>query len=231
MSPYLVLLCDADDTLFDFPAAQRGAFAQTMEQAGYGGRWESLLPDFSRINASLWEKLARDEIDKDSLKIERFECLAAERGLDLDIHQASRDFIEALAAQSALLPGALEAVRTWSALVRIALVTNGIEHVQRGRLAGSPIAPYIADLVVSESVGFAKPHPAMLRSALKTLGDCPPDQALMLGDNLHTDIAAARAAGVPSCWYAPGTAEPTGHHLPDFVARSYDQVTELLRDA
>lgn len=231
MPTFDVLLCDADDTLFDFPAAQRGAFAVSMQNAGYEKQWETLLPHFSRINASLWERLARDEIDKESLKTERFECLAAESGLCMDVQQASRDFLSALSHQAALLPGALEAVRVWSGMVRIALVTNGIESVQRGRLAGSPLAPYIETVVVSEAVGFAKPHPAMLHCALTELGDCPPERALMLGDNLHTDIAAARAAGVPSCWYAPGDAAPTGHVLPDYIARHYGQVTDLLRGA
>lgn len=227
MPAYTALLCDADDTLFDFPAAQREAFLETMAQEGYAAQAETLLPLYHRINAGLWARLAEGFITKDTLKVERFITLAREANLSLDAAQVNRRFTEALARQSQLLPGALEAVQTWAAHLPIVLVTNGIAEVQDGRLARSPIRPYITGMLVSERAGSGKPHPKMLLDALTLLNKVPAD-ALMLGDSLITDIAAAAAAGVDSCWYAPQGDLPQGSFLPTYTARSYQDVTRLL---
>lgn len=228
MKIYTALLCDADDTLFDFPAAQRLAFLETMTRAGYATRAEALLPLFHRINAGLWARLAQGTVTKGALKAERFTELAREAELSLDAEQASGWFIESLAEQPQLLPGALEAVSNWARKVPIVLVTNGIIQVQEGRLARSPIRPYIKAMLVSERVGRSKPHPKMLLDALALL-DKAPEEALMLGDSLISDIAAAHAAGVDSCWFAPGGEPlPQDAPIPTHIARNYRDVALLL---
>jgi HAD superfamily hydrolase (TIGR01549 family) len=48
---------------------------------------------------------------------------------------------------------------------------------------------------ISADVGFHKPDPGFFKWALE-LADCPPAEALMIGDRLDNDILPARAAGM-----------------------------------
>ncbi|MCW1776794.1 aldehyde dehydrogenase family protein [Pantoea ananatis] len=65
-------------------------------------------------------------------------------------------------------------------------------------------------------MGVAKPHPGIFAHALAQLGDPPPAQVLMVGDNPQADIAGGLAAGLHTCWFnAHGAAAPEGvvpHH-------------------
>jgi putative hydrolase of the HAD superfamily len=82
-------------------------------------------------------------------------------------------------------------------------VTNGIDRVQRSRLAASGLAPLFETVVTSESCGFAKPDPRILHVALDTMGVAP-RHAVYVGDDPATDGAAARAAGVRFVWMDRG---------------------------
>ncbi len=62
----------------------------------------------------------------------------------------------------------------------------------------------IADATGVEPQFFGKPFPAIFAAALARLDAIAPQDALMVGDTLHTDILGAHAAGL-------GTALVTGH--------------------
>jgi HAD superfamily hydrolase (TIGR01549 family) len=83
------------------------------------------------------------------------------------------------------------------------VVTNGIDRVQRSRLAASGLAPFFEVVVTSQSCGFAKPDPRILRVALDAL-EVLPRHAVYVGDDPATDGGAARAAGVRFVWMDRG---------------------------
>ena len=74
------------------------------------------------------------------------------------------------------------------------MVTNGIDRVQRARLAASGLAPLFDVVVTSQSCGYAKPDPRILHAALEAM-QTQPRHAVYVGDDPATDGAAARAAG------------------------------------
>jgi HAD superfamily hydrolase (TIGR01549 family) len=82
-------------------------------------------------------------------------------------------------------------------------VTNGIDRVQRSRLAASGIAPFFETVVTSQGCGYAKPDPRILHVALDALS-VSPRHAVYVGDDPVVDAAAARAAGVPFVWMDRG---------------------------
>ena len=115
---------------------------------------------------------------------------------DGDAQRMCDAFVEALGRQSVPLDGAVEAVRRWSAKIPVVIVTNGIAQVQRGRMAKSELKPYISGLVISEEVGAAKPNPLMLEKGMELAQATDKRRALMLGDSLTSDIAAAKNGGL-----------------------------------
>jgi HAD superfamily hydrolase (TIGR01509 family) len=86
---------------------------------------------------------------------------------------------------------------------RLGVVTNGIDRVQRSRLAVSGLAPLFDAVVTSQGCGFAKPDPRILHVALDAMGVAP-RHAVYVGDDPATDGAAAEAAGVRFIWMDRG---------------------------
>ena len=225
---YDVLLCDADNTIFDFNQAEERAFYLTCAQMGIEGTAE-LLARYCGINEALWKLFEQGGIEQKVLRVRRFEQLleAIGRG-DIDGRQMSQAYMTHLGMQSVPIAGAVEAVARWSRILPVVIVTNGIAAVQHGRMAGSEVKAYISGMVISEEVGAAKPDPKMLYAGMEMAGVKDVRRALMLGDSLSSDIGAAANAGVDACWYNPG-GEKNGKNLPvTYEIRSLDEVDAIL---
>ena len=163
---YDLLLCDADDTLFDFGKAEENAFEEVCAYLGFEATPE-LHATYSRINAALWKLLEQGGITQKVLRVRRFEqFLEAIGRSDLDAVQASGVFADALGRQSVPIKGAVEAIARWSKIVPVIIVTNGISKIQHGRMNGSEVRHYIRGMVISEEVGAAKPDPLMLEKGM-----------------------------------------------------------------
>ena len=226
---YDVLLCDADNTIFDFTKAEENAFAIACAHAGIDGA-ERLLPVYADINSAMWKLLELGGITQSVLRVRRFELFLTAIGrTDVDAAGMSAAFVDALGRQSIPMEGAVEAVARWSRVLPVVIVTNGISKVQHGRMDGSAFAPYIAGMVISEEVGAAKPDPRMLREGMAMAGVTDARRALMLGDSLSSDIAAAANAQVDACWFNPhGQRNEKG--LPvAYEIRSLDEVDAILK--
>jgi HAD superfamily hydrolase (TIGR01549 family) len=160
----------------------------------------STVAAYRRINHDLWAAFRRGEITQGALAGERFRRLLREVGADP--RRAVRlglTYLDRLSARGDRLPGCRTALRGLRKRYRLGVVTNGIDRVQRSRLAASGLAPLFDAVVTSESCGFAKPDPRILEVALAAM-DVPAAEAVYVGDDPATDGAAARAAGVLFVW-------------------------------
>ena len=224
---YAYLLADADNTLFDFPAGERLALTHTFEAYGLP-TGEAAFAAYHRINEALWRRLERGEVSPAALRVQRFAAFLDELGQSRDAAAISDFFVEALGRQAIMLPGAEQAVRRWAARVPVAIVTNGIAAVQRARIARSPIASHVAALIISEEVGAPKPDRRMVDAALNAVGCVDPRRALLLGDSLEADVAAAANAGIASCWFNPERLPNRTAIQPTHTVASLDEVDALL---
>lgn len=68
------------------------------------------------------------------------------------------------------------------------------------------LAERVDVVVTSAQEGVAKPDPAIFRLALERLGGVPPEAALHVGDDPDSDLAGARAAGIPALLIDRGAA-------------------------
>ena len=206
---YDLLLCDADDTLFDFKKAEVNAFDEACRKMGFASTPE-LMKTYSAINAALWKLLEQGGITQKVLRVRRFEqFLEAIDRQDLDAQEMATVYADALGRQSVPIEGAVEAVARWSKIVPVIIITNGISKIQHGRMNGSEVRHYIRGMVISEEVGAAKPDPKMLEIGMEMAGIMDKSRVLMLGDSLSSDIGAAANAGIDACWYNPKKNENT----------------------
>ena len=159
MPRYSYLLFDADNTLFDFDAANRNAFHAVCRQCDIPDTDETFAL-YERCNNAMWAAFDRGECTKDFLVVERFRHFLETMALDRDPALCNRIHLTALGESTLLLSHAEEACRTLSRTHRLYIVTNAVASVQRSRLRRSAVAPYITDAFISEDAGASKPSRA-----------------------------------------------------------------------
>ncbi len=207
---YQVLLCDLDDTLFDFHKGETIALTNTFQAFGIPvtpENWNAYLA----ANKAQWLKLERGETTPQKLRVDRFAEFLKAAGLDRDAEGMSETMVVQLGQQRWPLPYAVELCRQVSRHMPIWMVTNGIAKVQHSRMENCVITPYVSGMVISEELGVSKPHPQMVYEALKQAGVTDKSRAVFLGDSLTSDIAAANNAGIDSILFTNGKPIPESH--------------------
>ncbi|WP_077623755.1 HAD family hydrolase [Sediminibacillus massiliensis] len=97
---------------------------------------------------------------------------------------------------------------------KLLLLTNGSPDLQNTKLELTPeIGPYFDSIIISGGFGKGKPDPSIFEHALESLS-IHKEEAVMVGDNLMTDILGASRAGIRSVWInrnhkAAGDVTPT----------------------
>lgn len=224
---FSLLLCDIDNTIFDFRSAERAAYAAVSARFSLPDD-EELFLLYKAINTLHWQKLRRNETTAQRLRLDRFRDFADTLGLeDANVPAMSDCYVRALERQRTPVPGAEAFLRRVSAHMPVIFVTNGFASVQRARMQASPLRRYVTDVLISEEFEHAKPHPQMLREALRRADVQNPARAVMIGDNEDTDIQAAKNAGTASILFLCGSTPPE-HTQADFTARTLDAAADWI---
>lgn len=223
---YNVLLADNDGTLMDFDASERVALKEAMDRQGVRLD-EAREKLYSEINARLWEAFERRETTQAALRVDRFRIFLKEIKSPADAERMSEDFLAVLSLRCDEIDGAYDFLREAAARVPVVMITNGISAVQRSRFARSRLTPFFREIVVSEEIGAAKPDLRFIETALARV-NADPARALILGDSLTSDIAAANASHVAGCWFNPKGKKNTTAFSPDYEIRTLKEALEWL---
>jgi 5'-nucleotidase len=112
--------------------------------------------------------------------------------------------------------------------VKLGIVTNGFTKLQQVRLDRTGLKEYFDVLVISEQVGFAKPHQAIFEHSLALMGHPEREKVLMIGDNPDSDILGGLNAGLNTCWLnRQNRVSPEGIS-PHFQVTSLAELEQLL---
>jgi len=227
-SRYRWLIFDADGTLFDFRLGETTALQQTTRK--HDVTYSPDLHDaYSAISAVLWKQFELGGVSLVHLRVERFERLFTELGIDLDAESFNIDFMETLGQQRQLLPGAEAVVRDLSSRFRLLLATNGIAVVQRPRFARSSIRRYFEDVVISDEIGVAKPQTGfMAEAAFSRMGEPRKTEVLMIGDSLSSDIAGGVNFGIDTCWFNPDGLALDGSPKPTYEIADLSEIDSVV---
>ena len=199
---YQYLLIDNDNTIMDFNAAEAKALIDVLQNHGLPTD-DATVHTYHEINDALWKALERGETTQPKLKVERFrQLLTVLNRHDVDAEVIAAEYAAGLGNHADLLPGAAEFIQAVHGRMKIALVSNGVSAIQRGRLAKCPLTPLFDAIVISEEVGAAKPDPKLLYVAMDMLGCTDVSTAVMMGDSATADIPAAVNAGVDSIFFS-----------------------------
>ena len=159
------------------------------------------------------------------------------RRVGVDPHGCPSGFVESLLNEHrAALSQAVEFPPHYGALLRglkgryrLAVVSNfDYTPTALGMLETAGVLDLFETIVVSDEVGWRKPHPDIFTRALTTLGVAPRD-ALFVGDRADIDVVGAQRLGMPVAWVNKDrTPLPSGMKKPDYEVRHIGELAPIL---
>ncbi|MGE0911098.1 HAD family hydrolase [Bacillus atrophaeus] len=110
------------------------------------------------------------------------------------------------------------------------LLTNGDPSLQKEKLAGVPeLAPYFNEIVISGAFGKGKPDASIFEHCLGLL-HISKDDAIMVGDNVNTDILGAGRAGMKTVWVNRTGKKNETDVKPDYVISDLHELFAILEN-
>ena len=109
----------------------------------------------------------------------------------------------------------------------LVLITNGSPDLQNTKLTITPeLVPYFDQIIISGDYGRGKPDPGIFEHALERVG-LNKDEAIMVGDNLMTDVLGASRAGIKTVWINRHDKE-RNEVVPTYEITHLEQLFEIL---
>lgn len=224
---YQWLLFDADNTLWDFSAAEAASLRATLRRTEL--EWsEQLLGIYREINHEAWSEYEQGLFDSQKLRVIRFERLLERFRTAGDPEELSALYRAGLAESNHLMEGAMETLDLLGKHYRLGLVTNGLKEVQRPRLINTGMQNHFEAITISDEIGIAKPEAAFFDHAFAQMGRPAPKEVLVIGDNAVADIGGAKAYGCAAAWIKlPGnTKQPP--IAPDYTMKGVADLVKIL---
>lgn len=221
---YEWILFDADETLFQFDAF---AGLQLMLSRFNVDFTESDYQAYQAINKPLWVRYQNGEITAKALQCQRFDFWS-ER-LEVSSEDLNSAFLLAMADICIPLEGAVNLLETLKGKVKLGIITNGFTELQQVRLERTGLQHYFEFIVISEEIGFAKPHSGIFDHALLLMGHPERQRVLMVGDNPDSDVLGGINAGFHTCWLNSDNRETPLHITPNYQVSSLYELECWLR--
>ena len=225
-------LIDIDNTLLDFDEYVR----QTMKTgfAHFGLRaYEPYMYDvFARENDALWRALERGELTFPELKRVRWKNIFKALGIAFD-GPTFEEYFRAVLNESAIpVDGAYDMLRALSERMPLYAASNGPYHQQLHRLEIAGMAQYFSNFFISEEIGASKPSRAFFERAFERINarvDSPvePEEAIIIGDSLTSDMAGGLQYGLKTCYYRRAGAAPAGEGV-DLTVTDLREIAALI---
>lgn len=224
-----VVLWDIDGTLLSFKEAERCAMRACFEALGLGELTDEMLADYSAINAGYWKRLELGELTKPQVLRGRFEEFFSVYGLDTScVDEFNARYQVRLGETVVFNDNGRELVQSLKGKVGQYAVTNGTLVAQRGKLKNSGLDRLLDDVFISDVIGIEKPNKGFFDAVFAKIGRFEPNEVLIVGDSLTSDIRGGNNAGILCCWYNP-KAEPVpeGFRV-DYDIRDLNELPAIL---
>ena len=223
------ILFDVDQTLLSYHASEALAVTRFFAAHGFTAD-KAAIARASTLSWGYWDELRLSDTYLPSVRKSWNENykLAVSRFIDqLKIEYkfpssaTVEEYMDFFAHSAVPFPDTRPVLTALSNDFTLCAASNGLTACQTSRLSEYP---YFKHLFISESLGCLKPDPAFFQKALAVAG-YPPEETLMVGDSLYSDILGAKAAGLHTLWLNRGGAKNETDVLPEGEIHS---LTELL---
>ena len=224
---YNHVLFDADNTLLDFDRAQFNCLKILLEKYGFSFS-NHFYQLYEEINHSLWFQFEQGKISKETVQEKRFEDFFSLLGVSVDGAKANNIYQEGLCTQSWLVKNAEGMCKKLFPYATLSIVTNGVGKTQKARIYNSKINDYITHIIISETIGYAKPSIQFFNETFKIIGRKPSDSIIIVGDSISSDIIGGINAGIDTCWYNPNFSNLPNGVSPNFIISDLDELVRIV---
>ncbi|WP_438311805.1 HAD family hydrolase [Sporosarcina sp. FA9] len=187
---------------------------------GLWGTFDDVGSDFQKMKEIVpayqqeaWTKgLLRIGIDDAKLGLELAQTFPQERRKSPFVYEETFKVLDALIGKYQLI-----------------LLTNGSPSLQEIKLQITPeIAPYFNHIIISGAFGKGKPDPSIFHHVLER-SNTSAEEALMVGDNLMTDILGASQVGMKSVWINRENKEPMEDVQPTYEIKNLEELFTIIK--
>lgn len=194
---------DIDDTLVDDAASTRagalGLFDRYRDRLD--GCDERLMQRWKTLLDHHFERYLRGEasfVGQRRARIRGLFGLTSGQMPDSEVDEIHAVYLEFYEGAWRIFPDAIETLDALGCC-RLGVISNGSAAQQRQKLASLGILDRFAVVVISEDIGFAKPHPGIFEAACAAVG-ASPSVCVHVGDRLQVDVLGASDAGLRGVW-------------------------------
>ena len=224
---------DIDNTLLDFDAYVKQTMTEGFLHYGLKPFEESMFGVFTEINNRLWNEIEQGKLDFKGLEKIRFNMVFRALGIDFDGEEFEAYFREHIWDSAIALDGADEMLRYLAGKYILCIASNGPYEQQLHRLDIGGMKKYFDYYFISEKLGVSKPESAFFQKALEELNrgrakPILPEECVMLGDSLRSDIAGGKNAGMKTVWFNRSGKSLQKTVIPDFEIHNLKQIKEIL---
>lgn len=228
-----VILLDIDDTLLSFQQYVKESMKSGFEVFGIGPYREEMYDTFQEINTRLWQELEQGVLSFEELKKIRWNLIFKALGIRADGVAFEAYFRDCLFDSAIPVEGAMELLKALKEKYVLCAASNGPYHQQVNRLKRGGMLSYFSHLFISEEMGCAKPSKEYFDICLKRLnegqGDLVlPEDVMIVGDSLSSDIAGGIASGFRTLYYNPSRRELPHGICPDYTVEHLKQIVGIL---
>lgn len=227
------ILIDIDDTLLSFQGYVREAMESGFAAFGIGPFEEEMLSVFHRVNSSLWHQLEEGILTFEELKKNRWNLVFEALGFRADGVKFEAYFRDRLFGSAILEEGAIALLEHLKGKYILCVASNGPYHQQVNRLKIGGMLGYFDHLFISEEIGHSKPSCEYFQAAMDRLNagrENPflPQDLVIIGDSLTSDIAGGIGFGIKTLFYNPRGKEIPPETRPDFTVKSLKEIENIL---
>ncbi|NMM48759.1 YjjG family noncanonical pyrimidine nucleotidase [Marinigracilibium pacificum] len=205
---YKHIFFDLDHTLWDFEVNSRATLTELYFEFGLCDLGDFLADEFisvfEEVNFELWDLYNKNQIDKETIRDVRFVKSLEKLGIAKENIPTNLgvEYLLRCPTKPAVIKHTFETLEYLKERYKLHVITNGFKETQATKLKHSGLESYFTSVVTSECTGYKKPQGEIFRFALDRV-EATPEESLMIGDNLETDVKGALNNNIDAVYFNP----------------------------
>ncbi len=224
---------DIDNTLLDFDEYVRRTMQTGFRKFGLKPYEPYMYDVFNSVNDKLWQAIERGELTFMELKRIRWNRVFEALSIDYDGVSFEEYFRKQLNESAVTVPGAYELLDALYGRTVLCSASNGPFKQQLHRLEMADMLKYFSYNFISEDIGASKPSEEFYDEAFRRLNDgrdvpIMPQETLVIGDSLTSDMKGGIDYGMHTCHYRHNDRHAAAAELKSRVEITADSLAEVL---
>lgn len=228
-----VVFMDIDDTIFDFSAFVKKAMKDGFEKYGLPSYTNEMFLIFNDVNNKLWRSAHQENLTIQELNSICWNKFFKEIGISFDSRIFEEYFCEELYGSAIFEPNALELIKYLYGKYIMCVASNAPYNQQMNRLKVGGIDSFFSYVFISSAIGAKKPDKAFFDYCFRELrkSGCEnlvPEEAIIIGDSITSDIAGGRDYGMKTCFYSRGWKGDMTYDKADYIVSDLSDIMKIL---